>query len=272
VPTAYSRSLRIQYNDLSRGSPAFLCLPGWCENKTTFARITHALGRAHRVIALDWRGHGKSASSGAEFGQEELLEDALAVIRATSVGPFVPVAVSHAGWLALELRRRLGERVPKLVLLDWMVGTPPPEFRSVLAALQDRERWLEMRGEMFRFWIGSGESAVVARHVREERGSFGFEMWARAAREIERAYLGPTPLEALAKLDPPAPTLHLVTPRDAGDLAAQQEFARAHKWFRVERLATTSHFPALEAPEAVAAAILAFVDAGVRRAGPFASA
>lgn len=272
MPTAYSRSLRIQYNDLSRGSPAFLCLPGWCENKTTFARVTHALGRAHRVIALDWRGHGKSASSGSEFGLEELVEDALAVVRASSVGPFVPVAVSHAGWVALELRRRLGERVPKIVLLDWMVGTPPPEFRTVLAALQDRERWLEMRGEMFRFWVGSGESPVVTRHVREEMGSYGFEMWARAAREIGRAYLGPTPLEALARLEPPPPTLHLATPRDPGDLAAQQDFARAHKWFLVERLATTSHFPALEAPEAVAAAILAFVDAGVRRAGPYASA
>src|SRR5688500_6089901 len=97
VPTAYSRSLRIRYNDLSRGSPAFLCLPGWCENKTTFARITHALGRDHRVIALDWRGHGQSAAPAApaaasaasirvastraaEFGNAELVEDALAVV------------------------------------------------------------------------------------------------------------------------------------------------------------------------------------------------
>ena len=183
----------------------------------------------------------------------------------------MPVAVSHAGWLALELRARLGERVPKIVLLDWIVGTPPPEFRAVLAALQDRERWLETRGELFRFWIGASEAPQVARHVREELGSYGFEMWARAAREIERAYLGPTPLEALARLVPPAPTLHLVTPRDPGELAAQQDFARQHKWYRVERLATRSHFPALEAPEAVATAILAFVDAGVRRAGPFAS-
>lgn len=270
MPTAYSPNLRIQYNDFSRGSPAFLCLPGWCENKSAFGRITHALGRAHRVIALDWRGHGKSASAGTEFGHAELLEDVLAVLRASSVGPFVPVAVSHAGWLALELRRRLGERVQKLVLLDWIVNTPPPEFRAVLAALQDRERWLETRGELFRFWLGGTDLPHVVRHVREEMGSYGFEMWARAAREIERAYLGPTPLEALARLEPPPPTLHLVTPRDAGDLAAQQDFARLHRWFRVERLATRSHFPAMEAPEAVAAAILSFVDAGVRRAGPFA--
>src|SRR5262245_4792136 len=76
VPTAFCRNVRIQFNDLSRGSPAFLCLPGWCENKSAFGRITHAIGRSQRVIALDWRGHGKSASPGAEFGLEELVDDA----------------------------------------------------------------------------------------------------------------------------------------------------------------------------------------------------
>jgi pimeloyl-ACP methyl ester carboxylesterase len=273
VPTAYSRSVRIQYNDLSRGSPAFLCLPGWCENKTAFARVTHALARTHRVIALDWRGHGKSASAGGEFGQAELVDDALAVIRASSVGPVVPVCVSHAGWVALELRRRLGERVTRLVLLDWIVGEPPPAFRAVLTALQDRDQWLETRGELFKRWIADCEVPHVARHVREEMGSYGAEMWARAAREIERTYRGGTPLEALARLAPPVPTLHLYSqPRDPAYLAAQQDFARANPWFRVQRLDARSHFPALEVPELTAVAILAFASAGQKRAGPFATA
>lgn len=272
MPTAFSRSLRIQYNDFSRGSPAFLCLPGWCENKSAFALITHAMGREHRVIALDWRGHGKSASDGAEFGHDELLEDALAVVRSSSVGTVIPVSVSHAGWVALELRRRLGERVPRMVLLDWLVGAPPPEFRAVLPALQERERWLETRGELFRHWLSDCEDPHVVRHIREEMGSYGYEMWARAARAIESAYGEETPLEALARLSPPCPTLHLYAqPRDASALAAQQEFARAHPWFRVQRLEARSHFPALETPDAVARAILAFANCDQRRSGPLAA-
>jgi pimeloyl-ACP methyl ester carboxylesterase len=222
------------------------------------------------VIALDWRGHGKSDAAGSEFGQAELVEDALAVIRASSVGPLVPIAVAHAGWVALELRRRLGDRIPRLVLLDWIVGTPPGEFRELLGALQDRERWLAKREVLFRRWIADCRLPHVVRHIREEMGSYGFEMWARAAREVERAYYSGTPLEALAHLQPSVPTLHLYSqPRDPGYLAAQQEFARAHPWFRVQRLEGRSHFPALESPEAVAAAILSFVHAGERRAGPF---
>jgi pimeloyl-ACP methyl ester carboxylesterase len=194
------------------------------------------------------------------------VDDALAVIRASSVGPLVPVAISHAGWVALELRRRLNERVPRMVVLDWIVTEPPPEFSAVLANLQERERWLDTRGELFRRWIADSEAPHVARHVREEMGSYGFEMWARAAREIERAYHDSTPFEAMARLTPPCPVLHLYSqPRDPGYLAAQQEFARTHPWFKVQRLDAHSHFPALEAPETVAKAILEFVPGGLRR-------
>ena len=132
MPTAFCRSLRIQFNDLSRGSPAFLCLPGWCENKSAFGRITHSLGRSRRVIALDWRGHGKSASPGRvrpRAGRGRALSDPRA-----SVGPIVPVAISHAGWVALDCASASAS-ASRLVFLDWIVGPPPP-FLAVLAALR----------------------------------------------------------------------------------------------------------------------------------------
>ncbi len=274
MPTAISQGIRIQFNDLSRGSPAFLCLPGWCENKTAFARLVPACARAHRVIALDWRGHGKSASAGADFGNAQLVEDALAVIRTSSVATVIPVAVSHAGWVALELRRRLGERVPRLVLLDWIVMDPPQAFRDVLQELQDRERWLETREELFRAWMAATEEPHVVRHIREEMGTYGYEMWSRAAREIEQAYAAhESPLHALSRLTPRVPTLHLYSqPAAPQYLAAQEEFARSNPWFRVRRLDARSHFPALEVPELVAAEILEFASAGQRRAGPLSTA
>jgi len=65
-----------------------------------------------------------------------------------------------------------------------------------------------------------------------------------------------SPLRALATLDPPVPVLHLYAqPDDPGYLAAQQSFAGAHPWFRVEKLQARSHFPMFEVPEAVAAAM-----------------
>ena len=58
---------------------------------------------------------------GSDFGHDELADDAMAVIQATGVRRVVPVFQAHGGWPALWLRRLLGNRVPRIVLLSWMV-------------------------------------------------------------------------------------------------------------------------------------------------------
>ena len=42
--------------------------------------------------------------------------------------------------IAIELRRRLGDRIAKLMLVDWLVQAPPP-FLRVLEANQSPDRW-----------------------------------------------------------------------------------------------------------------------------------
>jgi pimeloyl-ACP methyl ester carboxylesterase len=86
-------------------------------------------------------------------------------------------------------------------------------------------------------------------------------MWSRAGREIARSFAAePVPLAAVAALAEPCPTLHVYAqPRDEGYLAAQEGFAAEHGWFHVHRLDAASHFPCLEIPDAVAAAIDEFV-------------
>src|SRR5438067_13606462 len=102
---------------------------------------------------------------------------------------------------------------------------------------------------------------MVAHFVRQEMGTYGFAMWARAGREILAAYTrAGSPLKALAELSPPVPTLHLYSqPADPGYLAAQEAFAAEHPWFHVRRLPARSHFPMLEVPEMVATEIEQFV-------------
>jgi pimeloyl-ACP methyl ester carboxylesterase len=79
----------------------------------------------------------------------DLADDALAVIEASQADRVVLVAMSHAGWVAIELRRRLGARIPKLVLLDWIVLEAPPPFLTVLQALQDPAEWQQTREQLF---------------------------------------------------------------------------------------------------------------------------
>lgn len=263
MPEASSQGTQISYEDRGRGEPALLFMPGWCGSRAVFDKLAANCSEQRRVLTMDWRGHGKSASVDEDFGAAALIDDALAVIDASGAKKVVPVALSHAGWVAIELRRRLGARVPALVFLDWIILEAPPPFLGALQSLQDPAQWQQTREQLFSMWLAGVEVPELTRYVREDMGSYGFEMWSRAGREIASAYAAEkSPLQALATLTPAPAVLHLYAqPEDPGYLAAQQAFSAANPWFHVVKMQATSHFPLLEAPQEMAATIERFVAA-----------
>jgi pimeloyl-ACP methyl ester carboxylesterase len=262
MPEALANGIRIAYDDVGDGEPALLFLPGWCVNRGVFSGLVARTREHHRSLALDWRGHGGSAAPQGDFGLEELVRDAAAVIEASRADRVVPVALAHAGWVAIELRRRLGRRIPKLVLLDWIVTEAPPPFLERLRGMQSAGHWKETVDQILTVWLHDIESEELTRFVREEVAAYGYDMWARAARMIEAAYAREhSPLEALARLEPSIPVLHIYAqPAGAEYLTAQQAFGAGHPWFRVRRLKARSHFPMFEVPDDMAEAIRYFVE------------
>ncbi|GAA2358988.1 alpha/beta hydrolase [Dactylosporangium salmoneum] len=259
--TADLHPLRVAYDDLGTGGPALLYLPGWCGDRTVFDPLLPLSSRHRRAISLDLRDHGASERTEADFGLTEVVQDAIAVIERAGIQQVVPVGLSHAGWAAIELRRRLGaDRVPGIVLLDWMVLGPPPGFLDALAALQQQQAWEQVRSGLFAMWTTGIDVAPLHRYIAG-MAEYGFRHWRRAGREISAAFAAEgTPLAALERLDAPCPTLHLYAqPADDAVLAAQQAYAAEHPWFRVHRLAARSHFPAFEVPGEVADAIEDFL-------------
>lgn len=264
---ARSDGVRIHYDDVGQGEPALLLLPGWCTSRAVFQPLVPGLAGRHRLLVTDLRGHGESDSAG-DFDTEALVEDALQVVEASGARQVVPVALSHAGWVAIELRRRLGERVAGMVLLDWIVLDPPPPFLGALQGLQS-EKWKETREALFGMWTAGVDSEAVTRFIREDMGSFPPDMWKRAAREIERSYLKfGNPLQALTGLFPPGPTVHLYAqPEEPAYLMGQKSFADSHPWFQVVKMHGRSHFPSLEVPDEVVGGISRFVSRLTSRAG-----
>lgn len=261
MPSAFSDGIEISYDDRGHGEPALLLLPGWCGSRAVFDRLASQCALQRRILSLDWRGHGRSAASSGDFNADKLVEDALAVIAASTAEQIVPVALSHAGWVAIELRRRLGARIPKLVLLDWIVLDPPAPFLGALRALQDPAQWQGTRDQLFHMWLHGVDSPELAAYLHEDMGTYGFDMWARAGREISAAYSAAgNALRALSALDSPPQVLHMYAqPDDAGYLAAQQSFSAEHRWFKVVKLDARSHFPMLEVPEAMAVHMEEFI-------------
>ena len=199
------------------------------------------------------------------FGYAEMLADVLSVIQASGAQSVIPIAQAHGGWAAIALRRRLGQRVPKMVCISWnpffTSGNPlASPFLRARQALEDHARWRETLEQMLTMWL-SGAPASVNTHIRNEMESHGFEDWARAGREISSMYAREgDPLQALSQLSPPVSVLHAyVEPRTPEYLSAQETFARDHSWFAVRRLEAVSHFPTLEVPDETAGVIREFI-------------
>jgi len=261
MPITTRGPVPLKYSDRGEGDPALLLMPGWCATHTMWQKVEPRLARRHRVLTLDWRGHGRSAPHRNDFGTDGLVEDARAVADGARVSSIVPVASAHAGWVAIELRRVLGDRVAGIVLVDWIVGPPPTSFLNALGTLQDPDRQGQTVDQMITAWSAGSDDAMLLSFLEDMRGVDG-EMWARAGREIDKAYASErSPLDALGRLAPPVPVLHLYAqPGDDAYLEFQQAYARGHPWFAVRRLPAGTHFPQLEMPDAVAALIDGFVD------------
>jgi pimeloyl-ACP methyl ester carboxylesterase len=232
-----------------------------------FDPLLSRAGGARRTISVDLPGHGASPAPADDFDSTNVLHAVVALADRLDLERVVPVALAHAGWFAIGLRRALGPtRVPGIVLVDWMPLGPPPGFLDALGALQDPNAWASVRSQLFAMWTSGVDEPAVRDYVAS-MGEYGYDMWSRAGREIAGSFAAEqTPTIALARLAAEqgldCPTLHLYAqPTDDGYLAAQEDFAAGHPWFRVHRVAATSHFPTLEVPDEIAAHIDGFVRA-----------
>jgi len=260
MPQVRSDGAWIDYLDEGLGDPALLLLPGWCGTRAAFDPAIGMLSAGRRVLAPDWRGHGASSAPPGDFGVDDLVGDALRVIADSGAQSVVPVALAHAGWVAIELRRRLGHEVPGIVVVDWIVTAAPASFLSALEDLRsDADRDAAVAG-LLQQWQAGVTSTDLAAYLAE-MGEAGDEMWERAAREIESSYARRgSPLRALSELEQSVPVLHLV-PSGSGtcSFAEQRAYMAEHHWYHAAELPARSHFPLFEAPGQATVEIEAFV-------------
>ncbi|MEU1725547.1 alpha/beta hydrolase [Nonomuraea sp. NPDC005692] len=252
----------IDYDVTGTTGPTVVLVSGWCQDHRLFDHVLPFLAENHRVIRVDWRGHGAVRSVDADFGPAEQASDVIALMDALGVDRFIPISTSHGGWANMEIIDRMSlERVPGSVVIDWIMVEAWPQFIQDLRDIQDPALWIAGRQRLFDFWLGGTAHPAVARHLGDEMASFDFDMWARSCRVIESAYATwGSPLRRMTALSASRPIAHLFSQPSLPDYeAVQQEFAAANPWFQPHRIPGQTHFPTLESPSVLAGLVEKFV-------------
>jgi pimeloyl-ACP methyl ester carboxylesterase len=93
------------------------------------------LARDHRVIRLDFAGHGVSGKDRKTWSIEAFAGDIRAVVSAAGVDKFTLVGHSMSGTIALETARQLGDRVTGVVPIDSVIDVDAHMPAAARAAL-----------------------------------------------------------------------------------------------------------------------------------------
>ncbi len=257
--------LRLRYRDWGGNGPPLLALHGSAAHAHWWDPVAPRLTRRLRVLALDWRGHGRSQwPRPPAYGSEDFAADLLGVIERLRLTRVILAGHSMGGHAALAFAAWYPAALARLVVVD---AKPMVNLQRLLAlrTRSDRPRpeFPTRSAALSRFRLSPPETtaspalvrAVGARGIRRlpsGRWVYRFDPACERTR---------TPVDTWPLLPRIAvPTLIVrgehstILPRD---LAARM--AKAIPSARAEEVAGAHHHVTLDAPEALADCLLAWL-------------
>ena len=252
---------RIAYDDTGGSGPLVLALPGMGDVRAEYRFLRPLLQQAgRRVITMDVRGMGETSAGWHDYSARAVGTDAIALLDALQAGPAVVLGTSFAAGAALWAAHDAPAKVRGVVLLGPVVRDHPlPWYISVAARVGFAGPW--RRAFWMSYWNGlfkerkpddhAAYRAALAANLGEPGRMAALRTMAWLSKGPTEAMLSQSRVPSLIVMgakDPDFPD----PAREAGWLAAQ---LRAESMV-VERV---GHYPHVEQPQAVGAAIAAFM-------------
>jgi pimeloyl-ACP methyl ester carboxylesterase len=246
---------RVYYRSFGFGKTAMIFLSGWGCDTSLWANQVPALVPYSRVLLVDLPGHGGSDKPDIAYTPELFVRAVNAVVEHARAPKAVVVGHSMGGMVAYEFARRWPE---KTIALIWVDGTfsIPIDVEQQIAGLHKRAE--EFRSPDYREKV---RQFIEQHYVRETPGSVRDEV-ARSILSTPQHVLAGC-MEGLADprlfehatLDIPAFAIFssLWNPERFIDI-----FKKSLPRFQYEVLTGVGHYPMLEKPDQVNAALMRF--------------
>ena len=265
MPHIIVNGARLYYEACGSGAQTVIFAHGLLWSGQMFAQQVDVLQQRYRCITFDWRGQGQSAVTRAGYDMESLYADTLALIEALGIKACHFIGLSMGGFIGMRLAARRPDLVASLILLGTSADPEPAANIPKYRILNLVGRWLGLRLVVAQVMqIMFGQKFLNDPTRAQLRAEWRRRLLANHRIGITRATAGVTTRRGIADLLPAisAPTLILVGDQDVATPPAVAQ--RIHARIPQSQLAIipgAGHTSTVEEPEAVNAAILAFLSA-----------
>lgn len=259
MPTANLNGTELHWRDSGSGTSTVLLLHAFPLHSGMWARQIAALEKRHRVLAVDYRGLGKSGSPPEASTLDLLAEDVRALLGHLRIERAAVAGLSMGGYLSFELYRQAPALFRGLALCDTKASADTDEGKA------GREKFAQTTLEKGLSWVAD---EMVPKLLKADPDP-------AAVKEVRRLIQDGTPAgvaaaqRGMARRIDSTPTLARITCPTlvivgAGDTltppAESEKMAAAVKGARLVKVPGAGHLANIENPDAFNAALTAFVD------------
>ena len=265
MPLIEANGVDLYYEETGDGPPLLL-VPGLGGNTLGWDPLPAALAERFRVIAFDNRGAGRSAAPPGPYTMRQLAGDAAALLDRLGGGRAHVVGLSMGGMIGQELALARPELVDRLVLYA-TYARPRPAVHGPWLTAWAEARAREMDPVQLSLWLMPW--FMTPAFIRDyDQVEAALALWtsdpypapAHGIAAQAAACMAHDALDRLPAIA--APTLALVGPDDiVTPVSCSRELVERIPGARLQVLERGGHVPHWEYPEAVAAALLAFLAA-----------
>lgn len=105
------------YFETSGEGPPLLLLHGYTQSGSHWTPFLNELGKHHRLIVPDLRGHGRSTNPTGRFTHRQAADDIFALVDYLQIDRFKAVGFSSGSMILLHMATRLPSRLDAMVLI-----------------------------------------------------------------------------------------------------------------------------------------------------------